>query len=512
MATLVTSETDPVTPSTERWTPRAITRVVGLLAGVMVLLELLHAGVIDSYDSGVYFDAAWRLWNGVVPYRDYVFVQPPGITLVLTPAALVGHLVSTSAGFWVGRVMSGAASVLNAVLVTSLLRSRGRVAMWVGGLAMTVTPITNVVGTGVKLEPFFMMFVLLGLRRLFASPTMTPSRRDLVWAGAFFALAISVKGWAVVPALVAVVVLLPRLRHRLLALVVSTTAGVALLFGPFFVLAPGAMWRQVVVDQVTRAVPSVTPTLNRLIDLSGYQGTWLAPNAFTVIGFLAVAGLAVYLAVTNPLRDPLGPFAGLTSVLATAAILVTPQFFAYYCYLVTPYLALALALVGSRFVHSPRWRTWRAEPRARRLVVATGALLVALLGGTTLSAYDQAASAAAATATAAIDRYVPAGSCVVYDVVYLGVVTNRLSDSPHCPLIIDSYGMWLGNGNQLVAPPRLFSEQWRRYFAHAQYVVLSNNESTFIPWTPALTRWFQGVYAPLYGKDGVHIFRRLATR
>ncbi len=512
MATVVTSEADPVEESTRGWSARTVTRAIVALAGIIVVLEILHPGVIDSYDSGVYFDAAWRLLNGVVPYRDYVFVQPPGITLVLAPAALVGHLVSTSVGFWVGRLMSAGASVLNAALVTTLLRRRGRVAMWVGGLAMTITPVTNFVGTGVKLEPFFMLFVLLGLRRLFADEHRELTRRDFVVAGVFFALAISIKGWAVVPTLVAVAVLFPHHRRRLGWILASTLAGIAVIFTPFFFLAPGAMWQQVVVDQVTRSVPSVTPTLTRLVDLSGYQGTWLAPSTPVIVVLLLLALGVVVTAIRDRSGDLLGPFAGLTSVAATAAILITPQFFAYYCYLVTPYLAIASALVVARVVRSPRWSHWRLEPRALRLLVLGTGAVVTVLAGTTLATYDHAASAAAATATGAIDRYVPAGSCVAYDVVYLGVVTNRLNDSPHCPLIIDSYGMWLSNGNQLVAPPAHFSEQWRRYFAHAQYVVLSNNESTFIPWTPALTSWFEGAYAPLYGRDGVHIYRRLATR
>ncbi|NNN03618.1 MAG: hypothetical protein HKL87_06460 [Acidimicrobiaceae bacterium] len=512
MATVVTPEAHIASPSFPLWSPRAVTRAIGVLASVIVFLELLHPGVIDSYDSGVYYDAAWRLLTGVVPYRDYVFVQPPGITMVLAPAALVGHLATTSAGFWVGRLMSGAVSVINALLVTTVLRSRGRAAMWIGGLAMAVTPVTNFVGTGVKLEPFFMFFVLLGVRNLFARPREVPTRGELLAAGAYFAAAISIKGWAVIPALVAVGVLAPQFRRRLAWLLLSMVLGIGLLFGPFFLLAPGAMWHQIVVEQVTRAVPSVTPVLNRLIDLSGYQGTWLAPNSVTVIVLMLGALVVVVFAARERERDLLGPFASITSVVGTIAIVATPQFFPYYCYLVTPYLAIATALVGSRLVRSPRAHHWRMEPRLARGLLVAGLLSVATLADTTLASYERSATAAAAVATSAIDRYVPAGSCVVYDVVYLGVVTDRLSDSPHCPLIIDSYGMWLGNGNQLVAPPAHFSEQWRRYFAHAQYVVLSNNESTFIPWTPALTTWFQGSYAPLYGKDGVHIFRRLATR
>jgi hypothetical protein len=40
---------------------------------------------VTEYDDGSYFGSAVRLVHGVLPYRDFVFVQPPGITLLMTP-------------------------------------------------------------------------------------------------------------------------------------------------------------------------------------------------------------------------------------------------------------------------------------------------------------------------------------------------------------------------------------------------------------------------------------------
>lgn len=50
------------------------------------------------YDDGVYFGSAVRLVHGVLPYRDFVFVQPPGITLLMVPVALLSKVTGAACG------------------------------------------------------------------------------------------------------------------------------------------------------------------------------------------------------------------------------------------------------------------------------------------------------------------------------------------------------------------------------------------------------------------------------
>ena len=44
-----------------------------------------HYSTGNPYDDGVYLGAALHLVNGVLPYRDFVLLHPPGITLLMTP-------------------------------------------------------------------------------------------------------------------------------------------------------------------------------------------------------------------------------------------------------------------------------------------------------------------------------------------------------------------------------------------------------------------------------------------
>ena len=46
---------------------------------------------LTEYDDGSYFGSAVHLVGGILPYRDFVFVQPPGILLLMAPAALVAQ-------------------------------------------------------------------------------------------------------------------------------------------------------------------------------------------------------------------------------------------------------------------------------------------------------------------------------------------------------------------------------------------------------------------------------------
>src|ERR1035441_2608827 len=47
----------------------------------------IHGFSGNGYDDGVYLGAAVRLVNGAIPYRDFVFLQPPGSVLLFSPIA-----------------------------------------------------------------------------------------------------------------------------------------------------------------------------------------------------------------------------------------------------------------------------------------------------------------------------------------------------------------------------------------------------------------------------------------
>jgi hypothetical protein len=105
-----------------------------VLAGVARLVPVLRGGGLTglgNYDDGVYYASGTALLNGILPYRDYVFLHPPGIVVMLAPFGLAGQ---DTTGLAVARVTWMLLGVINTVLVARILRPVGLVEAAVGAL------------------------------------------------------------------------------------------------------------------------------------------------------------------------------------------------------------------------------------------------------------------------------------------------------------------------------------------------------------------------------------------
>jgi alpha-1,2-mannosyltransferase len=82
---------------------RQVALIVLIALGVVLRLQpILLRGtpfVSLEYDDAVHFFAAEMLTVGRVPYDDYLFMQPPGVILVLLPFAGLAHIGGDSVGF-----------------------------------------------------------------------------------------------------------------------------------------------------------------------------------------------------------------------------------------------------------------------------------------------------------------------------------------------------------------------------------------------------------------------------
>ena len=75
--------------------------VAALLGLGLRIFQLTRPGYlagVTQYDDGVYIGNAPRLVDGVIPYRDFAMVQPPGSMLLMVPAALVRQGVRQCVG------------------------------------------------------------------------------------------------------------------------------------------------------------------------------------------------------------------------------------------------------------------------------------------------------------------------------------------------------------------------------------------------------------------------------
>ena len=84
--------------------------VAATLLGLLLrLYQLSRPGFllsVNEYDDGPYFGSAVRLVYGALPYRDFLIVQPPGITLLMTPVALLSKATGTAWGMAIGRILT----------------------------------------------------------------------------------------------------------------------------------------------------------------------------------------------------------------------------------------------------------------------------------------------------------------------------------------------------------------------------------------------------------------------
>ena len=527
------SETETARGRQQRTVWSVILVVTFLLGALPVALELSvgHAlfGVTE-YDDGVYFAAALRLIHGVLPYRDFVFVQPPGIAIVLAPVAALGHLVGGRDALALARMLTAVVAGANAALVAFLLRRHGGLAMAVGGVAMAVDPTNYVADHTFLLEPYCVLFVLGGLACLFERGAFAGPRRCAV-GGALLAFACVVKSFAIVPLVLVALVVLATNRRRFgwYALGVGVVVVVAAL--PFLVAAPSAFFHDVVSSQATRATQSPTSLLNRLFALTGLayaSPTLSAGQAFPAVAggslptALASAGIgATWLWVTVRLlrRRTSGPFEWFIvtmAVLAVAMAFVPAAYYDHYAYFTAPFLALVLGDGGCALILLNR-RVFAGRPDGgRRAIRVTGgvwiALLVAGIVGALVpaAAYQRTIVGKFGDPGPAIAAAIPAGACVVTDAESALVSAGRADVGPAgCPAIVDATGTWLSidpghpPGPRQLHPhddPRLVAI-WARIFGESRYVVFGSGPKAFrIPWTPALRREFNARFVPVAGR------------
>jgi hypothetical protein len=324
----------PAAQAANRWTSAGLAILAATLLGFAVRVFLLsRPGFLTSgtveYDDGIYLGTAMRLLHGALPYRDYAFVQPPGIVAVAFPAALVGSVTSQATGLAVARIASMLASTACVALAGRLVRHRGALVAGLTSGLLAVYPADVLAARTLLLEPWMNLCVLLAATAAFRDGRLASPRR-LTWAGVALGCGAAIKYWAAIPALVLLVVCLierPQeaalqeaalqgagsqqasqeqasqeqasqeeasrqaasrqaasresasreaapgrwrvlARRRVAAVAGGTAAGFAVLAGPFFVAAPSAFVRQTLLEQISR-VGQRTPLSLRLAHLTG---------------------------------------------------------------------------------------------------------------------------------------------------------------------------------------------------------------------------------------------------
>ena len=480
---------------------------------------------VTEYDDGSYFGSAVRLVHGVLPYRDFVFVQPPGITLLMTPVAAVSRLTGTDAGLAIARVLTMLAGAAGVALAGLLVRHRGALAALVVCGVMAVYPDSVSSAHTLLVEPWLVLFCLAGAVAVFDGDRFTGSWRRLAWGGAAFGFAGVIEAWAIVPVLMITVlsVLSVRQVRRTAVYLGGVAAGFAVPVLPFAALAPQKFYDAVITAQVGgRAGAARVGIWERLRQMSGFANQPHISHALVLAVIAAMAGVAVLaclllLALARQLPPVLEWFAYGTGAAVVGTFLWPAQFHYHFSGFLAPWLGLAMALPAARLLAALRARG--GQPRLGQLAgwafagVAAAAIIAASVNQ--FSFESQLRPVAKPASMAAGERIIPPGACVLADNVAYTITANRFVNSvPGCPTVDDGTGanFALAHGlSALTGAGRVpaVAAMWRSAFTHAQYVWLTPLSSRRIAWNPALRAYFSANFTrvPNY-TGGLHLWAR----
>ena len=480
---------------------------------------------ITEYDDGVYIGGALRLIQGQLPYKDFAFVQPPGILLLMTPVALVAKITTTVKGLALARVLTALASAACVPLAGNLVRYRGTVVTLVTCGVLAVYPGDITTAHTLMLEPWMNLFCLLGINAAFRRGHLERPWR-LAWAGLALGFAGAIKFWAIAPAAVLFVLCLTDRKdrpRRIGAYLGALAAGFILPVLPFLASAPMTFLRSTITDQAARTGSAVSTgirlaNLTGLIDILNNEGrvsltagahSMFAAGASAGLGdsaglgwlpILAIVVLTGVIAAGYILQakrlTPLEWLSLATAVLASAAILFYSAFFYHYSDFPAPWLALSLGGAAGGLARFAAWRT---------VLIRAFAVLIVLIAAL------QIRETFPLQQTTAESRafLIPAGSCLVTDEASLAIAADRFAGRPAgCPDIVDALAatLVLSNGVSVQGGANRMPQvvgAWQTWMSKADYVWLSPNNARRIPWTPALSAWFNVNFRKLGAYNGV---------
>ncbi|MHA7134318.1 glycosyltransferase 87 family protein [Oerskovia turbata] len=336
------------------WAVAAAVAVLALLVRWHVVGGAVGVRGYHGYDDGVYFSSAVALVHGRLPYRDFLLLHPPGVTLALTPFAALTSWLGDSDALVAARVGTMVVGAVNAVLVTRIARRWGTAAMVVGGVLYAVSFAAAWAERVTLLEPWGSLCLLGGaallLRGLDGRGRTTPgSGAGWLWAGgAVLGLGATVKLWGAVPLAVVLVWLLVTAGWRVAARAAAGAAGaVALVVVPFAIAAGPDMLRMVVLDQLGRPRQVGADLTQRLAWIAGTgDAEWVeAPTArlalvWAVLGAVVVAAVAAWVGRRGRLWVTL-------LAVQTVVLVASPSAYQQYAAFVAPALVLVVAAAVS---------------------------------------------------------------------------------------------------------------------------------------------------------------------
>jgi hypothetical protein len=389
-----------------------------------------------DFDEGVYFSASALLFQGVHPYRDFVFVHPPGLLYVLGLATALVKWLGVSNAFLVTRWMAALAGGCSTFLAGRMT------ARWVGPLGGVVAALLYAFhpeAVGVERGPFLepvLNVVCLSMANAWLAPREKATPWTFALAAMFCGLAISIKLWGGLWFLAALVSM-PRgggiFSRRLLFFLIAGLVVCVLVF-PLALGAPESFLNQVFLFHAHRPPDGEVERWRRLVTL------------FSGSRFFISAGVSVALlsGFTNRLKRPREYlFFSTAYALTVGAFLASTSYWSQYnahlaaseCVLAGAGVAMLYRAIGERWA--------RANPRAG-LLMATVVVFPSLR---TMILYCWPRAPQQLAFGRALQHWVPPNACYFSFEPAWGLLGERLPlHAASSPALVDVYATMLLDG------------------------------------------------------------------
>ena len=341
-----------------------------------------------EYDDGVYFGASINLVHGILPYKDFALVQPPLITILLAPFAVLASAVGTKDAMELARVFTDLISLVNVVLVALILRKRSAFRQTLGAAIMALSSSTLQASQTILIEPYLVTFCLVAVLVIFEGEELTSSKTRIFSAGVIFGLAGATKTWAIFPVLVMLYLLHRKGGGLWWRMLLGTSIGFTLAVIPFFIYAPTSFVKQVIIAQALRPQDGVD-RLVRMAMLTGIPGISQFAKSNATLGWILVAViyLSAVLILYQSLRrsgwvggSDLAKSALGSAIVVGLVLTFAPSYFYHYGAFLAPYLALLFATLNYDFISLRLQNRIHISPTLNILVVV-GLLITVFLAG-----------------------------------------------------------------------------------------------------------------------------------
>lgn len=489
-----------------------LTACTAIALGLVLFYEGIHLGYfhgLNQVDDGIYYGEGVMLAHGVLPYRSYVDVQPPGMVLLMAPFGLLGRWTSNRTGFEIARVFIVFVSMANIGLLGRLIRRRHWVGVLVGVVTLGFYLDSISADHTVLLEPLLVFGSLFGFLFVFDdTESATTSATRWLIAGAILGLTTSIKLWGVFPLLVLLAFAAMRGRRCFTHFLGGAAAAVLVLCGPFLLLAPNAFSREVFIVQVTRAHAGYASEEFRLMNLLDAPGHALGKTLWLPIALWFLVALIICASIILQRRvDPsrattnLDITAMACLVIVTASFLVASEFDSHYGGFLAPFLALVLSETAVRLLTLVR-------------SLMTIAMVVASVVIFVFAVHLVANNAKEPPPTTALDRIFPPTACVVSMNYGPLILANRYNlYKQNCPHVLDIYGTELTDGNGVAVSPSDASApklqvDWLDWLHHADGLVLVSPSWTYVGIGPSAQTYLRSHFSLEGVSNGLYIYSR----